>query len=99
MEIKQFCRNAAKFLANFSKPTPPPNHWIAYLAELKQLSRTAAKILDAYNHSHILAMQEIDPETNTEHLITWETRIQDIQVPRVSTTMDKDSNKGSVKHL
>ena len=44
-------------------------------------------------------MQEITPEPNTEHLITGETRIQDIQVPRVYTTMDKDSNKESVKHL
>ena len=44
-------------------------------------------------------MQEIALETNTEHLITRETRIQDIQVPRVNTTMDKDSNKESVKHL
>ena len=68
-------------------------------AELEQLSRTAAKILDAYNHSHALAMQKIAPETNTEHLSTWETRPQDIQVPRVYTTMDKDSNKESVKHL
>ena len=115
-EIKQLNSDAMKFLANFSKPTAPPNHWIAFLvecfkeaiqeqdtaeleclmdlysnlkkeeksrimstdsansnlkityyhednqAELKQLSRTAAKILDAHNHSHILAMQEIAPE-------------------------------------
>ena len=53
-------------------------YWNKYnQAELKQLSRTAGKILDTYNHSHILDMQKIGPETNTEHLITWETRIQD----------------------
>ena len=133
--VKQLNHDATKLLANFSKPTAPPNHWIAYLSgcfeeaiqeqdiaqledlmdlysnpkliyyddynitELEQLSRNAAKILNVHNRSHILPMQEITPETNTEHLITRETRIQDIQVPRVYTTMDKDSNKESVKHL
>ena len=140
-EINKLNHDARQLLANLSKPTAPPDHWIPYLteylkeyiqkqdtvqlkcltdmyqkfktkqwtigtdyheynqAELEQLSRTAAKILDAYNHSHALAMQKIAPETNTENLSTWETRPQDIQVPRVHTTMDKDSNKESVKHL
>ena len=140
-EINKLIHDARQLLANLSKPTAPPDHWIPYLteylkeyiqkqdtvqlkcltdmyqkfktkqwtigtdyheynqAELEQLSRTAAKILDAYNHSHALAMQKIAPETNTENLSTWETRPQDIQVPRVHTTMDKDSNKESVKHL
>ena len=69
------------------------------LIELEQISRNAAKILNVHNRSQILPMQEITPETNTEHLIPRETKIQDIQVPRVYTTMDKDSDKGSIKHL
>ena len=67
--------------------------------ELEQISRNAAKILNVHNRSQILPMQETTPETNTEQLIPRETKIQDIQVPRVYITMDKDSNKGSIKHL
>ena len=100
-------------ISRSNKPTAPTDHWISRLTDAFKdaiMDHDIRKMVTLDHYYLIMTIKdpdsihrynrtELEKLSNTADRTIFNTIQLIMLVPRVYTTMDKDNNKGSVKHL